>query len=156
MNNLLVGLIVLLCASIGYFYSWRFHKKGQYIYAIVLMIVSALGLYFYVSADFFLHFWDERYHALVAKNLVNHPLVPTLYDNPVLPYNYQNWSANHIWVHKQPLPLWSIAISLWVFGINEIAVRLPSIFLTSTAIYLVFSVGSYLFNQKTGYLAAFL
>jgi len=155
-NNLLVGLIVLLCASIGYFYSWRFHKKGQYIYAIVLMIVSALGLYFYVSADFFLHFWDERYHALVAKNLVNHPLVPTLYDNPVLPYNYQNWSANHIWVHKQPLPLWSIAISLWVFGINEIAVRLPSIFLTSTAIYLVFSVGSYLFNQKTGYLAAFL
>ena len=119
------------------------------------MILSGLGLYFYVSADFFLHFWDERYHALVAKNLISHPLIPTLYENPVLPYDYRNWSANHIWLHKQPLSLWAMAGSMWLFGINEIALRLPSIILVSTSIYLVFSVGSYLFNQKTGYLAAF-
>jgi len=120
------------------------------------MILSGLGLYAYVSTDFFLHYWDERYHALVAKNLINHPLIPTLYENPVLPYDYRNWSANHIWLHKQPLSLWAMAGSMWFFGINEIALRLPSIILVSIAIYLVFSVGSYLFNQKIGYLAAFL
>lgn len=120
------------------------------------MILSGLGLYFYVSADFFLHLWDERYHALVAKNLINHPLIPTLYDNPLLPYDFRNWSANHFWLHKQPLSLWAMAGSMWLFGINEIALRLPSIILVSTAIYLVFSIGSYLFNQKIGYLSAFL
>ena len=156
MNNLIFGIITLLLASIGYFYSWHFQKQGQYRSAIALMILSGLGLYFYVSADFFLHFWDERYHALVAKNLINHPLVPTLYDNPVLPYDYRNWSTNHVWMHKQPLPLWGIAGSMWLFGINEIALRLPSIILASTAIYLIFSVGSYLFDRKVGYLAAFL
>ena len=156
MNNIIFGIITILLASIGYFYSWRFQKQGLYKQAITLMILSGLGLYAYVSADFFLHYWDERYHALVAKNLINHPLIPSLYENPVLPYDYRNWSANHIWLHKQPLSLWAMAGSMWLFGINEIALRLPSIILVSTAIYLVFSVGSYLFNQKTGYLAAFL
>jgi len=156
MNNLLIGLFTILVASIGYFYSWRFHKKGQYQYAIALMILCGLGLYLYVSADFVLHFWDERYHALVAKNLINHPLIFTLYDDPVLPYDYRNWGANHIWLHKPPLTLWTMALSMWLFGINEIALRLPSIILVSTAIYLVFSVGSYISNQRTGYLAALL
>lgn len=156
MNNLIFGIITLVVVSIGYFGSWRFHRKGQYRYAIALMIVSGLGLYFYVSADFFLHYWDERYHALVAKNLINHPLVPTLYDNPVLPYDFRNWQANHIWLHKQPLALWAMAGSMYLFGINEIALRLPSILMVSIAVYLVFSIGGYLFDRKTGYLAAFL
>lgn len=120
------------------------------------MILSALCLYLYVSADFFLHHWDERYHALVAKNLLHHPLLPTLYNNPVLPYDFRDWQANHIWLHKQPLALWGMAGSMWLFGVHELAVRLPSIVLVSIAIYLVFSVGSYLFSRKTGYLAAFL
>ncbi len=63
MNNTIFGIITILLVSIGYFYSWHFHKQGQYRNAIALMILSGLGLYSYVSADFFLHIWDERYHA---------------------------------------------------------------------------------------------
>lgn len=156
MNNLVFGIIILVLAFIGYFYSWRLQQQGQYRYAIALMIVSGLGLYLYVSADFFLHYWDERYHALVAKNLINHPLIPTLYDNPVLPYDFRNWQANHIWLHKQPLALWGMAGSMYLLGVNELALRLPSILMVSISIYLVFSIGSYLCNSKIGYLAAFL
>ena len=151
-----MGIIALILSCTGYWRSWQFQQKERYGKAIALMIVSALCLYFYVSGDFFLHHWDERYHALVAKNLINHPLVPTLYDNPVLPYDFRDWQANHIWLHNHPLALWGIAGSIWLFGVNELAVRIPSVVLVSIAIYLVFSVGSYLFNRKTGYLAAFL
>ncbi|NNF47932.1 MAG: phospholipid carrier-dependent glycosyltransferase [Desulfofustis sp.] len=155
MNNLILGIIALILASAGYWWSWRFQQRDHYGKAIGLMIVSALCLYLYISADFFLHHWDERYHALVAKNLLSHPLLPTLYNNPVLPYDFRDWQANHIWLHKQPLALWGIAGSMGLFGVNELAVRLPSIVLVSIAVYLVFSVGSYLFNKNTGYLAAF-
>ena len=156
MNNLIFGVIALILASTGYWWSWRLQQKEEFTKAVGLMILSALCLYLYVSADLFLHHWDERYHALVAKNLLSHPLIPTLYDNPVLPYDFRDWQANHIWLHKQPLALWGMAGSMWLFGANELAMRLPSIVMASLGVYLVFSVGSYLFTSKTGYLAAFL
>lgn len=118
-------------------------------------MVCGLALRIYTSSDFFLHTWDERYHALVAKNLINHPLTPTLYDNPILHYDYKNWTGNHIWVHKQPLPLWTMSASMWLFGVNEIALRIPSIILTTIGIWLSFFIGSYFFNKKIGYLTAF-
>ncbi|MGI9538018.1 MAG: ArnT family glycosyltransferase [Desulfocapsaceae bacterium] len=156
MSNLIFGVITLIFSSTLYFWSWRHQQRNSYGMAILLMVLAGLGLYFYVSADLFLHYWDERYHALVAKNFISHPLVPTLYENPVLPYDFRDWQVNHIWLHKQPLALWGMAGSMWLFGVNEIALRLPSIALVSVATYLIFSIGSYLFNKKTGYLAAFL
>ena len=155
MSNLLFGILTILMCAIGYFFSWKYWTKDNYKIAILLLVICGLFLRIYTSADFFLHSWDERYHALVAKNLIRHPLIPTLYDNPVLTYDYRSWVANHIWVHKQPLPLWGMAASMWLFGINEIALRLPSILLSTIGIYLMYIIGSYFFNKKTGYLAAF-
>ncbi len=42
-----------------------------------------------------------------------------------------------------------------LFGVNEIALRLPSIALMTIGIWLSFFIGSYFFNKKTGYLTAF-
>lgn len=156
MDNILFGILTVLLCSVGYFYSWKFHKQENYRIAVLLLILCGLGLLIYVSSDFFLHTWDEKYHALVAKNLIRHPLIPTLYDNPILPYDYKNWDGNHIWLHKQPLPLWIMATSMWIFGVNEIALRLPSIILTSIGIWMMFYIGKYFFNKRVGYLAAFL
>lgn len=156
MENIIFGIPTIIICSIGYFFSWRFYKQGDYRYAVALLVLSGLGLYVFVATDFFLHEWDERYHALVAKNLIQHPLVPTLYDNPVLPFDYKNWVGNHIWLHKQPFPLWVMASSLSIFGINEIALRLPSIIMSSIGIVLTFTIGKYFFDKKVGFLAAFL
>lgn len=155
MTNVLWGIITIILCSLGYYLSFQYHKKQNYLIAVGLLILCGFALRMYTSCDFFLHHWDERYHALVAKNLIHHPLTPTLYEQPILAYEYQNWTGNHIWVHKQPLPLWTIAASLWMFGINEIALRLPSIVLTSLGIGLTYSMGCYFFNKKVGYLAAF-
>ncbi len=155
MGNLLFVIFVFTFCSIGYFLSWKYQTKNNFKIAVLLVILCGFVLRIYISADFFLHPWDERYHALVAKNLISHPLTPTLYDNPLLPYDFKNWSGNHIWVHKQPLPLWTMAFSMWLFGINEIALRFPSILLTTIGIWLTFLIGSYFLNKKVGYLSAF-
>ena len=131
MENLIAGISVLVFCTICLIYSWIFYKKNFFKAALFLLVLCGLVLRIYVASDHYLHDWDERYHALVAKNLIQHPLKPTLYDNPLLEYDYRNWSGNHIWLHKQPLPLWFIAFSLWLIGINEMAVRLPSIILST-------------------------
>ena len=155
MNNLIFGILTVFICTIGYFYSWKLQAKDNYKVAVLILILCGLILRVYTSMDFFMHSWDERFHALVAKNLIQHPLTPTLYDNPILSYDYKNWVGSHIWVHKQPLPLWAMAASMWLLGINEIALRLPSIILTTIGIGLTFGIGSYFFNRKIGYLAAF-
>jgi 4-amino-4-deoxy-L-arabinose transferase-like glycosyltransferase len=154
MSNL-YGIATLILCSIGYFFSWRFATREKYQFALFLLIFCGFLLRIYTASDFFLHEWDERYHALVAKNLMQHPFLPTLYENPILPFDYKNWSANNIWVHKQPLPLWTIAASFKLFGVNEIALRLPSVLLTTIGIWLTFAIATFFCNKKTAYLAAF-
>ena len=108
---LFLGIItVILSLGLGYF-SWQAMKKGNFKLAVFLLIVFGLILRIYVGSDLYLHCWDERYHALVAKNLMNHPFFPTLYENPILGYDIENWTGNHIWVHTQPLPLWGFSLS---------------------------------------------
>ncbi|MFH0757552.1 MAG: glycosyltransferase family 39 protein [Bacteroidota bacterium] len=155
MENVSFGILTILFASIVFFYSWKHQTRANYTYAILLLLLGGIFLRAYTSADLFLHPWDERYHALVAKNMIHHPFRPTLYDNPVLPYNYKNGAGNHIWLHKQPMPLWAMAASMWLFGTNEIALRLPSVILSTIGIWLTFSIGSFFFSKRTGYLAAF-
>lgn len=155
MNNHFYTLFIFIFSVSGYYLSWRSYLKNDFKAAVLLLVVCGLLLRVYTSSDFFLHSWDERYHALVAKNLIQHPLVPTLYENPVLPYDFRSWISNHVWLHKQPLPLWTMAASMWLFGVNEIALRLPSILLSTVGIWMTFFIGKYLFNRETGYLAAF-
>lgn len=156
MNNLLTGIATMMICAVGYFYSWRYQSRTNYKAALLLLVFCGLLLRVYTASDLFLHEWDERYHALVAKNLMKHWLVPTLYDKPLLPADYTNWTISHVWLHKQPLPLWTMAMSMKLFGVNELALRLPSVVLTTLGIVLMHYIGSWLFDRRTGLLAAFL
>ncbi len=133
-----------------------FFYRGKIFLSLAFILALGLGLRIYVASDPYLHDWDERFHALVARNMSNHPLVPTLYENPVLPIDSSTWVDGHIWLHKQPLPLWFMAGSIKMFGINEYAVRLPSVLFSTLTILLVFFIGRNLFNKRTGLIAAFL
>lgn len=155
MNNLFYSIPTLLLCAVGYYVSYRYYEKNNFALAVLLLMACGLALRIYAASDLFLHVWDERYHALVAKNLLHHPLTPTLYDKPILPYDYRGWTGNHIWVHKQPLSLWIIAASLWAFGVNEIALRLPSIIVSTLGIGLSYFIGRYFSSKKVGYLTAF-
>ena len=156
MQNIIFGIITILICSLSYFFSWKYYKKENFTISLLFIVLSGILFFVFTSSDFFLHSWDERYHALVAKNFLKHPFLPTLYNNPILPYDYKIWIGNHIWLHKQPLPIWLIAGSMKIFGINEIALRLPSIIMSSIGIYLTFKIGHYFFNKKVGVFSAFL
>ena len=94
--------------------SYRAWKAGASRTSLLCIVCFGAIFRMYMAMDQFLHPWDERYHALVAKHLIAHPLVPTLYDSPVLPYDYRDWMANHVWLHKPPLALWFAASSMAV------------------------------------------
>ena len=154
-SNQILGICTVLLSAVCFFLAFSYFKKGNYVRSLLLIFFCGLILRFFAGMDFHLHPWDERYHALAAKNLLRHPLKPTLYEEPIFEYDYRSWTNNHIWVHKPPLPLWLIMLSLQVFGINEMAVRLPSIVLSSLGILLTYYIGKHFFDEKVGLLASF-
>jgi 4-amino-4-deoxy-L-arabinose transferase-like glycosyltransferase len=152
----------LALAAVLILLAWRAHRRGDDGRAILAVVAAGLVLRAYAGADLFLHSWDERYHALVAKHLLAHPAIPTLYDQPALPYDYRDWRANHIWLHKPPLALWLMAAGLWLLqavtgGLagGEVAMRLPGLLLSVAAIYFTYRIGAHLCGPRAGLLAAF-
>lgn len=131
--------------------------KERHRMSILLLFGAALLLRLVMAGiDPFFHYWDEQVHALVAKNILLHPLKPTLFENPVLPFDPNNWLQCHVWVHKQPLYLWQIALSLKIFGFTEFAVRFPSALMSSLLVLLLYRIGSITVSKKVGWCAAFV
>jgi len=144
------GLFLLILSV--FFHSLSKDKK-----ALLFLILGGFILFLFGSIVVpFLNGWDERFHALVAKNLLNHPFMPTLYDSCVLKMPYNNWDNFHVWLHKQPLFLWQIALSYKVFGVNEFALRFPNVILSTAVIYGAYRSGKLFINEQVGFLAGLL
>lgn len=125
--------------------------------SVLFLVLSSFLLFcFAASLDPFLNLWDERFHALVAKNYLKHPFIPTLYDNPIVSMPYDKWDRYHLWFHKQPLFLWQIACSFKLFGVSEFSLRIPSIVMGTILTYVTYKSGRLLVNYKTGILAGIL
>jgi 4-amino-4-deoxy-L-arabinose transferase-like glycosyltransferase len=131
---------------------------NKYLTVFLLLIIVLFGfLLRYKAADHdYISQWDEAYHALVARNMMSHPLVPTLYDDPVRKYDYRNYGSNHIWVHKPPVTFWLMGSAMAIGGIRETVFRLPSVVLGTIAIFLTFFIAKTLFGSMAGYCAATL
>jgi hypothetical protein len=153
---LILKFAVIAIAAGFFLFSFLQTKKERYRAAIWLLVAGAVLLRILAALDPYVHEWDERFHALVARNLIANPLKPVLYANPVLDYDYKNWMSNHVWLFKPPLALWLMALSLQVFGMHDFAVRIPSLILGSMSIYLTYRIGQKLYNEKIGLLAASL
>jgi 4-amino-4-deoxy-L-arabinose transferase-like glycosyltransferase len=123
---------------------------------LIFIILGGLILRGWCIADPFLYAWDERYHALVAKHLAENPLLPLLYKDPLLPFDFRQWTLNHVWLHKQPLALWLMSVSVKIFGNAAWVIRLPSLIASCLSIFLTFKLGKFFRNEKVGLLAAFL
>lgn len=142
--------VILLISSLVIF---QFRKN----WGILFLVLGSLSMAFFMAnLDPFLNTWDEQQHALVAKNMTIHPFKPMLYSNPVLDYNHKIWTGNHIWLHKQPLFLWQMAASMKLFGVNVLAMRLPSVLMQAAMPYLIYRIGKIAMNEQTGFFAGFL
>ena len=135
----------------------NFKNESVFIKIVLICILIASGVLVLRNVGHSgLHFWDEGFHAIVARNLTKHPLKFTLYDQPWLPYDYKNWGENHIWLHKPPVAMWTIWISHLIFGINTFALRLPSAISLVVTAWLTYRIAADLFDKRAGLIAAFL
>jgi 4-amino-4-deoxy-L-arabinose transferase-like glycosyltransferase len=118
--------------------------------AIILVMVVGFALRAYMAwVDKFLHPWDERFHALVARNMMHHPFKPMLRASPVTDnYDPNMWCGNHIWVHKQPLFMWQMALSMKVFGVSEFTMRIPSVLMGTCMILILYRLAILLTSNR--------
>ena len=121
---------------------------------LALIVLAALLIRVDPAWQISLHLWDESVHALVAKHLVSHPLTPTLYDHPVLPMPLDDWTEAEIWLHKPPLALWLMAGSLATWGTHALALRVPSLLLSTLGVLVTYAIGRRVFDVRIGLLAA--
>jgi 4-amino-4-deoxy-L-arabinose transferase-like glycosyltransferase len=150
-----IGWGIILLGFILGVLTYRSGKAERFKQALIFIILLGALLRISAASDRHLHLWDERYHALVAKNLMQQPLTPTLHKHPVLSYSNDNWVGSHIWLAKPAVPLWIMSGSIAMFGNTLLAVRLPSFILSLLAIWLTYLLGKRLFTPKVGLIAAF-
>jgi 4-amino-4-deoxy-L-arabinose transferase len=133
------------------------YQRGRRQPALGLLLMGALLLRTGTHMlDPFLHYWDEQFHALVARNLIETPLTPRLYPQAPLPYDFRDWQHSHIWLHKPPLFLWQMAGSLKLLGTNSWGVRLPSLLLGTASCGLLWAALKELIPRHAAFWAAWL
>jgi len=96
-------------------------------YGLIPLLLLSLCLYL-IQAPNFLFWWDERFHALVAKNLLAEGSITRLYPPELENWinNPKVWYQDPIWLHKPPFFSYLQAGSMYCFGANIPAFRLPS------------------------------
>jgi 4-amino-4-deoxy-L-arabinose transferase-like glycosyltransferase len=144
------AILLFVCSLIS------LQLKRHQLPLLFLMLAAAVLAGCAVTFDDYLHIWDEAFHALVAKNLLKHPLKPTLFEFHVIHDLPPSWASDHVWLHKQPLFLWQIALSFAIFGIDEFTVRIPSAVMFVLMIPMYYRSGTLLRDRTTGFVAASL
>jgi 4-amino-4-deoxy-L-arabinose transferase-like glycosyltransferase len=152
----LLGLALASLPAIVGTFLFFFSDRKRLAFALVILTAFSLRLVM-ISLDPYLHDWDEKFHALVAKNMTSNPFKPILIVDNVWEDQMVHWCCSHVWLHKQPLFLWQMALSLKLFGFNEIALRLPSALLGTIGVYFVREIAVFWTkNKEIAFLAALL
>lgn len=150
-------VILLMLGLVSFLFSLYFHLKEKEKLSVAFLVITAVFVFCFAALlDPFLNLWDERFHALVGKNLVKHPWVPTLYDDAVVHIKYDRWDRYRVWLHKPPLFLWQIALSFKLFGVSEFTLRIPDIILGAFLVFIGYRSGKLMVNQRVGYLTGVL
>lgn len=150
-------LTFLITGGLFFLLSLFLFVKSKFSLSILALSIACLFINFFtISLDDFFNLWDERFHALVAKNMVQFPFEPRLYADPVMNIRYEGWTKDIVWLHKQPLFLWQSALSFKLFGFSSFTFRLPNAILGACLILPVYRSGKLLVGELTGYVTAVL
>lgn len=144
-----IGFLFFCFSLLAYF------RKKDKLALLSLTLCGASLFIFGALLDPYLNLWDERFHALVALNSQDNLLLPRLFKDAVVPENnYLEWGSAHIWLHKQPLFTWYIALSFKTLGVSTFTLRVPSVIMATLAIPLCYRMISLLTDKQKGYFSA--
>ncbi len=147
----LLATIFAAAYALVILWSYRFRERNLAVWSLI--ILSFLVKIYLSSVTDVLNIWDEQFHALVAKNMIDRPFTPTLYREELIDHDYWDWARNHVWLHKPPLFLWLIALSIKIFGTNALAVRLPSILFSTLSVLLISKLARKKFSKEASWWA---
>lgn len=115
--------------------------RGLRIYAF-LSVLLLLGLVLRIWRIGYLNFWgDEDITALAVQGILGH--------------GYPKFPSGMIYFRSM-LTTYTAGFSAAVLGLNETALRLPSVFFSLATILAAYALGKRLFSQSVGLLAAFI
>lgn len=149
-------IILLIISGLSLIVSLLAFRSKPTLGLLLLGLTGFAIFLFGASLDNYLNLWDERFHALVAKNLMTNPLKPMLYKDPILDIDYNYWALAHIWMHKQPLFLWQSALSFKLFGISAFSFRIPSVLLSCGMVFTIYRSAKIVADRNAAYIAALL
>jgi 4-amino-4-deoxy-L-arabinose transferase len=121
----------------------------------LLFILSLVFNCVYIIQTPYLFDWDEKFHALVAKNLSADWRIPILITDTIVQPCKDSWVCCGVWLHKQPVFLYQMALSIKIFGVNEFAVRFPSALMVSLLIFPVYRIAEIIKDKTAAIIAAF-
>jgi 4-amino-4-deoxy-L-arabinose transferase-like glycosyltransferase len=120
------------------------HKARVAIELAIVLSICCFPLFYRLDA-LPLRMWDESRNAVSALEMLQNKNVVVRYFD----------GSPDTWDVKPPLLIWLQVISMKIFGINELAVRLPSaVAALVTAIFLIFYFHRFHGNRYIGYIAA--
>jgi len=122
----------------------RESKTNSLIIKLILIILLIVGFFYRIYGLNYNHsFWtDENHVAIFVRAILER-------GKPVLTNGYS--TGIYQW-----LLYWMGAISAKIFGLNEFAVRFPSVIFGVLTIWAIYLVGKELFNRNVGLVAATL
>ncbi len=129
-------------------------RREHWSWAVALAVLAAAALHGNLVWHHWLSPWDERAHALVARNLLDHPLLPTLVEWPLEDAPPEKWLHTRIWLHKPPFALWLMAGAMSLLGVGEVALRVPSWLLGSLSPALTWGVARRFLDRPSALAAA--
>lgn len=111
-----------------------------------LLAVCLLGLtfplFFYKLGQSSLGSWDEAWYADIARNiLLNRD------------FFYLTWNGSPFFDHP-PLGFWLTGLVFALLGVNEFSARFVSALLGFLSLFVVYFLGSEVFNRRVGFAAA--
>jgi 4-amino-4-deoxy-L-arabinose transferase len=150
----LLGFVSLLFIVFFVVIAYKYPQK-KWSYLFLFSAISFIGLAF-IFIEPWLSTWDEQFHALVAKNMANHPLTPQLITYRKAELAVTDWTNTTIWLHKQPLFLWQMALSVKLFGAHYWSIRIPSVLLHAATTLAVFAIAKRFLSTSFSLLTATL
>jgi 4-amino-4-deoxy-L-arabinose transferase-like glycosyltransferase len=101
----------------------------------------------------FIYFWNFWYNAIWIPNESFYAeAVREMFESGNFLNIYYNYEPR---LKKPPLTYWSIALSVFIFGVNEFAIRLPIILMALGSSFLTYKIAQILFNKKVALFSFF-
>lgn len=143
--------VLFACSVGGAVAATILQHKGRSGWALGMLTFTALLLrLFAIHLDPFLNQWDECFHAVVARNMVEHPFTPMLHREPAMSTT-GIWTDAHVWLHKPPFFLWQMALSIKLFGAEPWAVRVPSALWLTALVPVSYRIARLLTDQRVAW-----